>query len=99
MLTAGGLTDRVVTTQFDCARFNVGSNMLIICVVSECYIVWRITYLFILYLKCYLIYITITTQYFLSCIEVDHAITYMNELLMFAYNLLIRCMRQDASWQ
>ena len=50
MLTAGGLTatfkDPVVATQFECARFNVGSNMLV-CVISR-YIVWYIIYLVIL---------------------------------------------------
>ena len=37
---------RVVTIQLECARFNVGSNMLV-CVVSR-YIVWCIIYLVIL---------------------------------------------------
>ena len=50
MLTAGGFTtnfkDRVVTTQLECARFNIDSNMLV-CVVSR-YIVWCIMNLVIL---------------------------------------------------
>ena len=44
-------------------------------------------------LCCYLIYNTYTTQHCLSCINAAHAITYMNELTMLAYNLWLRCLR------
>ena len=50
--------------------------------------------------KCSLInYNTLTTQHCLSCIEAARAITSMNELLMFAHNLLVSCLRQDTSCQ
>ena len=70
-VTAGGFIatfkGRIVTTQFDCAHFNVDLNMLV-CVVSR-YIVWCV-----IYFSHYL---------FFNCIEADHAIAYMNELPMF----------------
>ena len=71
------------------ARFNVRSNTLV-CVVSL-YNYSMVYYLLVLShcfnLNCYRIYNKYTTQHCLSCIEAAHAITYINELSMLAYNL------------
>ena len=53
----------------------------------------------LLQFKCFLIYNKFTTQHCLSCIEAAHAITYMNELPIFAHNLWMCCPRQYTSYQ
>ena len=68
----------------------VGSNML----VRICMVYYLFSHSFNLKV------ILFTIQYFFKVAsELHHAITYMNELPMFAYNRWMICMRQDTSFQ
>ena len=79
--------DRVLTIQFECARFNVGSRMLVCCQSLYSIMYYLFSHSINLNVPLFTINLHFTTQHFLSCIEADHAITNVKELPMFFYNL------------